>query len=117
MMATGETFQADGELDIARSDNVLDLKVGELGVETKLLDDARVLARSELGIILGLGTGDNHLARSKDESSGLGFADTHDDSGETLQVKTKFSHDSDKQAELDMSVPLGCTLRYGRAER
>lgn len=84
VMATGKALKTDGELDVARADNVLDLEVGELGVETKLLDDARILARGKLGVILGLCTSDDHLAGSEDECGGLGFADTHDDSGETL---------------------------------
>ena len=86
VMASSKTFQTDGELDVAGADDVLDLEVGELCVEAELLDDTSVLARSELRIILGLGTSDDHLARGKDQSSGLGLADTHDDSGETLGV-------------------------------
>lgn len=83
-MATGKAFKANGELDVARTHNVLNLEVGELGVEAKLLDDTRILARGELGIIFRLGTSDNHLAGSEDESCGFRFTDTHDDSGETL---------------------------------
>lgn len=33
VVTRSETLQTDGELDVARSDNVLDLEVGELGVE------------------------------------------------------------------------------------
>lgn len=86
VMARSQTFETDGELDIARTDNVLDLEVGELGVEAELLDDTGVLARGKLGVILRLGTCDNHLAGGEDQSGGLGLADTHDDSGKTLGV-------------------------------
>lgn len=84
MMARGQTLQANGELDVAGADNVLDLEIGELGVEAELLDDTGIFARSKLRVIFRLSTGNNHLARGKDEGSGLGLADTHDDSGETL---------------------------------
>jgi hypothetical protein len=86
VMTRGEAFETDRELDVARADNVLDLEVGELGVEAELLDDARVLARSKAAVILALGARDDHLARCEDQSGSLGLADTHDDSSETLRV-------------------------------
>lgn len=52
VMARRKTFQTNGELDVARADNVLDLEVGELGVETELLNDARILSRCKLRIVL-----------------------------------------------------------------
>jgi hypothetical protein len=36
VVARSQTLQADGELDVTRTDNVLDLKVRELGVEACL---------------------------------------------------------------------------------
>lgn len=41
-MRVGEALEPDRELDVARADDVLDLELGELGVEAELLDDARV---------------------------------------------------------------------------
>lgn len=84
MVARRETLETNRELDVARTDDVLDLEVGELRVEAELLDDAGVFARRKLRIILGLGTGNHHLARSEDESRRLGLADTHNNSSETL---------------------------------
>ena len=84
VMATSQTFETDGELDVARSDNVLDLEVGELGVEAKLLDNTSVFTRGQLRIVFRFRTSDNHLARGEDESGSLGFADTHDNGRETL---------------------------------
>jgi hypothetical protein len=86
-MAGSKTLQTDGELDVTRADNVLNLKVGELGVEAELLDDTSVLARGQLRVVFGLCTSDDHLARGKDEGRGLGLADTHDDSSETLEAE------------------------------
>lgn len=43
----------------------LDLEIGKLGVKTQLLDDTGILATGELRIILGLGSGNNHLATKK----------------------------------------------------
>jgi len=91
VMLGRKTLQADGELDVARTDNVLDLEVGELGVEAELLDDARVLARGKLRIILRLGARDNHLAAGEDERGRLRLADTHDDGSETLGVVLCFA--------------------------
>jgi hypothetical protein len=50
-MATGKTLKTDRELDVGGTDNVLDLEVGELRVEAKLLDDTSVFARRQLGIL------------------------------------------------------------------
>lgn len=83
-VAERQTLKTDGELDIARSDNVLNLELGKLGVKAQLLDDTRILARGETRVILTLGTGDDHFARGKDQSSRLGVANTHNHSCETL---------------------------------
>lgn len=44
VMTRCKTFETDRELDVARADNILDLEVGELGIETKLLDNASILS-------------------------------------------------------------------------
>jgi hypothetical protein len=59
---------------------------GELCVEPQLLDNPRIFAGSEAAVVLRLGTSHNHLSTRKDQSSRLGLANTHDDSGETLRV-------------------------------
>ena len=84
VVTAGKTFKADRELDVARSDNVLDLEVGELCVEAELLDDTGVLARGKLAVVFGFGTGYDHLARGEDQGGGLGLTDTHDNGRETL---------------------------------
>lgn len=86
MMLGGKTFQSNGEFDVARADNVLDLEVGEFGIEPKLLDDASIFAAGKLRIIFRLGARDDHLARCEDQGSGFGLTNTHDHSGETLSV-------------------------------
>jgi len=86
VMLRRKTFQTDRELDVARADDVLDLEIGELGIEAQFLDNPSVLARSKLRVIFRFGTSDNHLARSKDESGRLGIANTHDNSRESLRV-------------------------------
>ncbi len=62
MMPACKTLKTDGELDIARPNNILNLEVGELGIEAELLNDSSIFAGSKLGIIFRLGTSDNHLA-------------------------------------------------------
>jgi hypothetical protein len=44
VMARCQTLKSDRELDIARADNVLNLEVGELGIESKLLNNTSVLS-------------------------------------------------------------------------
>jgi len=86
VMARSQALQTNGELDVTRADNVLNLEVGKLGVEAKLLNDASILATCKLRIVLGFSTSDNHLARGEDKSSGLGLTDTHNDGSETLEI-------------------------------
>jgi len=83
-VAVSQALQSDRELYVARADDVLDLELGELGVEAQFLDDARVLARRKSRVIFRLRARHDHLARRKDERSGLGLAYSHDHSGETL---------------------------------
>ena len=83
-VAVRQALKTNGELDVAAADDVLDLELGELRVEAKLLNDTCVLARRKARVVLRLGTGDDHLARREDEGSGLGVANTHDDGRETL---------------------------------
>lgn len=85
-MAAGQALQTDGKLDVAAADDVLNLKVRELGIEAELLNDARIFAAGQLAIILRLGTRHDHLAGSEDERRGLGFSNAHDDGCETLRI-------------------------------
>jgi hypothetical protein len=114
VVTASKAFKTDGELDVARSDDVLDLEVGELCVEAELLDDTGVLARGKLAVVLRLGTGDDHLARGEDQGGGLGLTDTHDDGSETLGDMLA---EGRKPRRADAPVPWGCIPRYGRAGR
>ena len=86
VMARGKSLQANGELDVARTNNVLNLKIREFRIEPKFLDNASVFARSKSAIVFRLCTSHNHLARSKDEGRCFGLANAHDHSGETLDT-------------------------------
>ena len=48
VMFRSETLQTDGELDVARPDNVLYFEVGKLGVEAELLNDSGIFAGRKL---------------------------------------------------------------------
>lgn len=111
MMAACQALQTNGKLDVARAHNVLDLEIGELGIEPQLLDDSRVLARCEFRIVFRLGAGHDHLARREDESGCLGFTDAHDDGRETLEES---AGSQDRHVMLP-SVPWGCTRRFSHA--
>lgn len=62
MMSACKTLETNGELDVARANNVLNFEVGELGIEPELLNDSSIFAGSKLGIIFRFGTSDYHLA-------------------------------------------------------
>lgn len=84
MMAGCQPLETDREFDIARSDDILNLEVGELRVEPELLDDTSVFARRKFRVIFRLSSRDDHLAGGEDQSGSFRFANTHNDSGETL---------------------------------
>ncbi len=112
-MAVRKSLKTDGELDVARADDVLDLELRELRVEAKLLNDTRIFARRQPRVILRLRTGDDHLARREDERRGLRVTDTHDDSGETLKKK-RDGGKSDRSASEIRGTNLGVILRIPR---
>src|SRR6267154_892493 len=84
-----KALEANWELDVATAHNILNLEFGKLGVKTKLLDNARVLARRQARIIFALCTSDDHLARSENQCGRFGVTNPHDDCGETLCIREK----------------------------
>eukprot|EP00918_Siedleckia_nematoides_P097420 GHVU01213560.1.p1 GENE.GHVU01213560.1~~GHVU01213560.1.p1 ORF type:complete len:198 (-),score=25.86 GHVU01213560.1:233-826(-) len=110
VVTASKAFKTDRELDVARSDDVLDLEVGELCVEAELLDDTGVLARGKLAVVFGFGTGDDHLARGEDQGSRLGLTDTHDDGGETQKWEMNKRMPPSLAAEWYWLVD-GCRMR------
>lgn len=105
-MATSQTLQADRELDVTRADDVLDLEVGELGIEAQFLDNTRVLSGCELGIVFRLRTSDDHLARGKYQRGSFGFPDTHDHGRETLWVVLCISRMKRDSLEVQAAVKV-----------
>jgi len=85
-MGVSKTLESNGKLDIAGADDVLNLELLEFGFEPKLLNDPRIFAASQSGVVFRLGPSYYHLARSKDQSCGLRFPDSHDNGCETLRV-------------------------------
>jgi len=79
-----KTFKTNGEFDIARPDDVLDLELSELSIEAKLLDNTSIFARGKARVVLGFGASNNHLARRKNKRGRFGLANTHNDSSKTL---------------------------------
>lgn len=62
MMLGSKTFKSNRELDVAGSNDVLNLEICELGIEAQLLNDSSILSAGKLRVILRLGTSDDHLA-------------------------------------------------------
>lgn len=108
MVAASQTLEADGEVDVARPDNILDLKIGEFRIEPKLLDDTRVFATRELAIVFRLGTSHDHLTRGKHEGGRLWLSYTHNYGRETLTKTPTGSRQLTREF-----VPLDYTLHSG----
>ena len=51
VMTRRKAFKTDGELDIARAHNVLNLEISKLGIEAKLLDDPCVFTRRQARVL------------------------------------------------------------------
>lgn len=112
VMAGSQTLETNRELDVTRTDDILDLEVCELGVEAELLDDSSVLARSKLRVVLRLCTSHNHLARGEDQGCSLWLTDTHDDGRETLAMSIPCEG---KVRCREVSIPSGCIQRFSHA--
>lgn len=111
-MTGRKTLQTNGKLDVARSNDVLDLEVSELGVESEFLDDTSIFARSKLRVVLRLGTSDNHLARGKDEGRGFWLTNAHDDSRKTLGELAQYFC---RRPRVSSTLGLYSALRAWRA--
>jgi hypothetical protein len=83
-VTVGKALETNRELNIAAAHDVLNFKFGELRVEAKLLDNARVLARRQARIIFAFRAGDDHLSRSEDQRGCFGVANPHDDCSKAL---------------------------------
>ena len=83
-MGKGQPFQANWELDITASNNVLNFKVRKFGREAQLLNHPGILAGRQLGRLLALCPSYDHLPRRKDERGGLWLTNSHDHRREAL---------------------------------
>jgi len=83
-MRESQPLQPDGKFDITTSNDILDLELLELGIESQFLDDPGVFSRSKTRIVLRFSSSNDHLSGSEDQGGSLGITDTHDDGGETL---------------------------------
>lgn len=108
MMAAGETLKTDREFDVTRSHHVLNLELGKLGVETKLLNDASKLPGRKLGIILRLSTSDNHFAGCENQSRCLGLTNTHRNGRKTLRVVFRIASMKRDGLEVKPAVKINC---------
>lgn len=79
--------------------------------------------------VLRFGTGNHHLAGSKDQSGSLGFTDTHNNSGETLwivfriprvkrnglEIETAIEVDRSNDVSSNMPLSLKINKRHNKA--
>ena len=61
-MRIRQPLQPDGKLHVTRAHNVLNLELGELGIEAKLLYDARIFPGRKAAHFLTLGSSTHHLS-------------------------------------------------------
>ncbi len=106
-VAVRKSLQANGELYVTTTHDVLNFELGELRVEAKLLNDTRVLARREPRVVFRLGTRDNHLPRREDQGGGLWVAYAHDDSCKTLDTRTNNNSSTCRVSHKNVCTNLG----------
>ena len=83
-----QPLQADGEANVGRPDNVLDLEIDvRLRLESHPLDDVGELARRQGRIVRRLRPRHAHLARREDEGRGARLPEAHDDGREAPGVE------------------------------
>ena len=56
--------------------------------------------------ILGFGTSNYHLSGSKDQCSGLGLTDAHDDGGETLWIVLRISRMKSNSLQVETAIEV-----------
>jgi len=83
-VAVCKPLQTNRELDVTTANDILDFELRKLGVESKLLNNASVLARRQPRVVLRLRARNDHLSRRENQGCRLGITDPHDDGGETL---------------------------------
>ena len=87
-MGVDQPLQADGEANVGRPDNVLDLEIDvRLRLESHPLDDVGELARRQGRIVRRLRPRHAHLARREDEGRGARLPEAHDDGREAPGVE------------------------------
>jgi len=106
VMTGCKTLQPDRELDVTGANNILDLKVRELRIETQLLNDARILSRGQLGIVFRLCASHDHLAGSKDKSSSLWLTNSHNDGSETLWIVFSVSRMQGDRLQIQTAIEI-----------
>ena len=83
-MTKSQPLQPNRKLDITAPHDILNLELGKFSVKPELLDNTRILARGETRVVFGFGASDDHFAGCENECGRFGFADAHDDGGESL---------------------------------
>ena len=77
-------------------------------LETQLLHDPRVLPRGQSRVLLGLGAGANHLARSENERRCPGLTNPHDDGGEPLRVVLRIARVQGYLLQVELAPQAHC---------
>ena len=87
-MGIDQPLQADGEANVGRPDDVLDLEIDvRLRFESHPLHDVGKLARRQGRIVRRLGPRHAHLARREDEGRGARLPEAHDDGREAAGIE------------------------------
>lgn len=102
-------FKGNGEPDVAGADDVLDLELLELdqGV-AHFLNHLGIGLGGGVGLVLALGTCDDHLTRAENEGGSLRLTNTNDDGGETLGVVLGIPAVQGNLSQVKLSAQISC---------
>jgi len=110
-MTVRQTLKANGEADIARTHDVLNLELTEASFKSKLLNNAGIFSTGETTVVFTFRTCDDHLPRGKNKCCRLWFTNTHNNGRETL--RTASIHHSHAHAYLRVVFSITRMQRDG----
>ena len=117
-MGEGDPLQPNGEPNIYRADDVLDLKIDVTRrLESHPLQDVRDLLRREAGIVTALRARDDELPGREDEGGRPGLAKAHDHGGEATGVELGVAAAEGDLLQIETYSQVGCFLGIDAVRR
>jgi hypothetical protein len=76
----------DRNLHITGSNNVLHFEIMVIDFKAHFLYNPGIFPTGKLTILLTLGPSNNHFATTKNQASGLGISQSHDDRSKSIRI-------------------------------